>query len=193
MIGRRFHAGRLRGSKTATNMFTVGITVGEVFMSKFGRYLVTGACVAGCALSGVGMAYAAVNADDGVSVEQEHAGFKENGFSDVFVYGDTFYGVSPGGVSVKEGVRGELSEPGNVVGGLTWDEVGIFVEDDARTPYEVYLNRITNGKYNRDVTSKWNTERLKDEYKKFVQDNFEKTPPVRVDKTSVLHALRFAE
>lgn len=162
-------------------------------MGKFGRYLVTGACVAGCALSGVGMAYAAVNADDGASVEQEHAGFKENGFSDVFVYGDTFYGVSPGGVSVKEGVRGELGEPGKTIEGLGWDEDGSLAAEDTRTPYEVYLNRITNGKYNRDVTSKWNTERLKDEYKKFVQDNFEKTPPVRVDKTSVLHALRFAE
>lgn len=163
-------------------------------MGKFGRYVVAGACVAGCALSGVGMAYAAVaDSGDGASVEQEHAGFKRNGFSDSFVYGDTFYGVSPAGVLVKEGVRSELGTPGKTIEGLGWDEDGSLVTEDVRTPYEVYLNRITNGKYNRDVTSKWNTEHLKDEYKKFVQDNFEKTPPVRVDKTSVLHALRFAE
>lgn len=174
-------------------MFTVGITVREVFMSKFGRYLVTGACVAGCALSGVGMAYAAVNADDGASVEQEHAGFKENGFSDVFVYGDTFYGVSPAGVVVKGGVRSELSAPGKTINGLGWDEDGSLISEDARTPYEVYLNRITDGKYSRVVTGKWDVERLKDEYKKTVQDNFEKIPPVAVDKTLVLHALRFAE
>ena len=163
-------------------------------MSKFGRYLVTGACVAGCALSGVGMAYAAVaDSGSGASVEQEHAGFKRNGFSDVFVYGDTFYGVSPAGVSVKEDVNGELGAPGKTIGSLGWDEDGSLVTEDARTPYEVYLNRITDGKYSRDVTGKWSIERLKDEYKKAVQDNFEKIPPVTVDKTSVLHALRFAE
>lgn len=163
-------------------------------MGKFGRYVVAGACVAGCALSGVSMAYAAVaDSGDGASVEQEHAGFKRNGFSDSFVYGDTFYGVSPAGVLVKEGVRSELGTPGKTIEGLGWDEDGSLVTEDVRTPYEVYLNRITDGKYSRDVTGKWDVKRLKDEYKKAVQDNFEKIPPVAVDKTSVLHALRFEE
>lgn len=163
-------------------------------MSKFGHYLVAGACVAGCMLSGVGMAYAtAPDSGDGASVEQAHAGFKQNGVSDVFVYGDTFYGVSPAGVVVKEGVRSELSALGKTINGLGWDEDGSLISEDARTPYEVYLNRITNGKYSRVVTGKWDVERLKDEYKKTVQDNFEKIPPTSVDKTSVLHALRFAE
>lgn len=163
-------------------------------MDKFGRYVVAGACVAGCMLSGVGMAYAtAPDSGDGASVEQAHAGFRQNGVSDVFVYGDTFYGVSPAGVLVKEGVRSELGTPGKTIEGLVWDEDGSLVTEDVRTPYEVYLNRITDGKYSRDVTGKWDVKRLKDEYKKAVQDNFERIPPVAVDKTSVLHALRFAE
>lgn len=161
-------------------------------MGKFGRYVVAGACVAGCALSGVGMACAAV-ANSGDGVEQEHSSFKRNGFSDVFVYSDTFYGVSPAGVLVKEGVHSELGAPGKTIKGLGWDEDGSLVTEDVRVPYEVYLNRITDGKYSRDVTGKWDIERLRGEYKKTVQDNFDRIPPVTVDKTSVLHALRFAE